>query len=86
VNLEEDGEDKESKRIEQILNSAEQQLGEYFDNVQIFVISRKNGSTYFGRRGMGNLYARRGQVQEWLLEEEEIVRCRARKYAEEEGE
>lgn len=56
-------------------------LGEHFDSVMIFV-SRYDGGDVGSvnvAKGLGNWYARYGQVREWLVKEEEVARIEAKK-------
>lgn len=51
-------------------------LMEHYDSVQIFV-TRYAGAqtgTYRGVCGSGNYYARRGQIQEWIVKENTAAR------------
>ena len=44
-------------------------LMEHFDTVQIFVTRYENEGTTHLRHGSGNVFARRGQIAEWLTKE-----------------
>lgn len=53
------------------------QLGEHFDTVQIFCTRHEQGEecgTVNVAYGVGNWFARRGQVGEWILKEEQSTR------------
>lgn len=57
---------------EMVINAAKM-LGEHFDSVQIFCTRHEggpDGGTFSTSRGVGNFYARYGQVREWLLEQD----------------
>lgn len=76
-------EDTDIKLIEEALNS----LGEHFDTVQIFTtrhVPYTEGGTRSAALGVGNWYARYGQVAEWLVKTDEHTRREVRRY--EEGE
>ena len=66
----------------QVLQKAVDMLSEHFDNVQIFVSRQEDGtrnrSTSFSVRGIGNYFARYGQVKRWLMMSEETDRQMAR--------
>jgi len=59
------------------LKSAAESLGEYFDTVHIFTTrhesGEKNGTLHLNL-GVGNWFARYGQVREWVLVQEESAR------------
>jgi hypothetical protein len=60
-----------------LMDDALQGLGEHFDSVQIFVTRHEageKGGTLAVKRGCGNIYARYGQIREWLIEQDEGVR------------
>lgn len=62
---------------EQLITRAAEQLGEHFDTVQIFVTrheSGEKGGTLHNQSGVGNWYARYGQVREWVDQQEEVAR------------
>jgi len=59
-----------------------EQLGEHFDSVQIFATRHEPGSlggTVTVHLGVGNYYARYGQVCEWMVKQDEWTRVGARK-------
>lgn len=59
-----------------MLKAAAAKLGEHFDTVHIFT-TRYDGrevGTVFVNSGIGNWFARYGQVRDWLLREEEATR------------
>lgn len=66
---------------DRIVKAAEA-LGEHFDSVQIFA-SRKDGPSRDGTlelaHGVGNYFARYGQVRCWLEEQDEKTRHDLRK-------
>lgn len=58
-----------------------QKLGEHFDTVMIFVTRHESGEkngTVRLRFGLGDWYARYGNVREWLVKSEEQIRIDAR--------
>lgn len=60
-----------------IIKSHVNQLMEHFDSVHIFATrDHKKGVTMNIQEGLGNWYARYGQVREWLLCEEESSKRR----------
>ena len=62
---------------EQLIVRAAEQLGEHFDTVQIFVTRHESGDkggTLHNEAGVGNWYARYGQVREWVMQQEEVGR------------
>lgn len=53
------------------------QLMERYDSVQVFVTKHteiENGGTIHFNRGCGNWMARYGQIQEWMIYEDERIR------------
>jgi hypothetical protein len=62
---------------QKLLDDAVQNLGEHYDSVQIFCTrheSGENGGTLAVKKGTGNIYARYGQVREWLIQQDEGVK------------
>ena len=59
-------------------------IGEHFDTVQIFVtcFDAEQG-TCNASYGSGNWFARRGQIQDWLVKKNEETRIDIRKFEEE---
>jgi hypothetical protein len=60
-------------------------LGEHFDSVQIFATNHNasgGGDTRSFTYGVGNFYARYGQVTEWMLRSDEQNRIDERKLSE----
>lgn len=57
------------------------QLGEHYDSVQIFATRSESGQggTVHAEYGVGNWYARFGQVREWLSTQEEVAKESVRK-------
>lgn len=55
------------------LQKAVQELGEYFDAVQIFATWGEDGDTMKADVGCGNWYAREGMVAEWVQSNEARV-------------
>lgn len=74
---ESDKEKEEIKRIQEHLTA----LGEYWDNLQIFVnrtSSDGEGDTIAISLGVGDWYSRYGQVKKWTIKREELARMEAR--------
>jgi len=71
---------KEDAEAQVRLASALSSLGEFYDTVQIFVTKQQDdGDTLGNSGGVGNWFARYGQIQEWLILQEERQRHHARK-------
>ena len=67
------------KALKELVDRHAHQLAEHFDSVQIFV-TRQHGevaSTGSYETGVGNFYARFGQVREWLIIQEQYQRNEA---------
>ncbi len=63
-----------SQSTEDILDGHVAQLMEHFDTVEIFVTSyQPNQTTNYTARGSGNWFARKGQIQEWIMRSDRIV-------------
>lgn len=76
---EEEATEARNSRHLKIVDSHIAQLAEHFDTIQIFVTKREDdASTSALSRGIGNWYARYGQVQIWVVKEDETERdtCR----------
>jgi hypothetical protein len=73
----------ERDRAVEIIDTHVNKLAEHFENVQIFCSRQTIGGEYtFGmQRGAGNVYARQGQVREWLVAKEEEARIESREQA-----
>jgi hypothetical protein len=70
------------KRDRELVAEALTKLGEHFDSVQIFVTRHESGEhngTVKLDKGVGNWFARFGQVKEWEIREEEQTRINARR-------
>jgi len=66
----------------ELVKKAAADLGEYYDSVQIFATRHESGEregTVHAAWGIGNFYARYGQVREWLVTQEEGTRQQVRK-------
>ena len=68
--------DAEKEKLEKIIRDACARLSEHFDTVQIFVTKNPKevpdgdleaGDTPSISRGVGNYFARYGQVHDWLV-------------------
>ncbi len=55
------------------------QLGERFDTIRIFATTHSGSETFSSTSGGGNLYAQLGQVREWLIRQDEMAKCNARR-------
>jgi hypothetical protein len=63
------------------LKKAIHDLGEHFGSVQIFVSTHQPaevGRTVHASAGVGNWYARYGQIREWIIRTEEETKCSVR--------
>lgn len=73
-----DTSDEDLARLQQACES----LGEHFDSIQIFATrhdpDRGNGGTTNASWGSGNWFARKGQIEEWLLKQDERSRIEVR--------
>lgn len=64
-----------------MVQDAAQSLGEHFDSVQIFASRHEaevEGGTVSVHYGLGNWYARKGHVSDWILVQEERTREKVR--------
>lgn len=80
-------EKEQEKRDLAIIDAALEKLTEHFDAAHIFVCRhehnpRKGGSdgTLRMAKGAGNWMARYGQIRQWMIGEEEAVRCDMREH------
>jgi hypothetical protein len=74
--------DEDLKRVQAALNT----LGEHFDTVQILATRHEPGQedgTVHVELGVGNWFARRGQVADWLVRVDEESRSISRQDEEE---
>lgn len=73
--------DAEIDKIRSLVDDACIRLIEHVDSVQIMVtFHAENGETTSSyEKGMGNFFARLGQVSEWLAMQREYERCEARR-------
>ena len=64
-----------------LVKSIASKLAEHYDTVQIFCTKHEGGQggTIHAEWGVGNYYARRGQVLEWIEEQKESTREGVRK-------
>jgi hypothetical protein len=79
----EDGdlESAQQAREEKMVGEVLDKLSEHFDSVRIFVTSRcekepTNWNCY--SEGRGNYYAQRGQIEDWIVREQERTRINER--------
>lgn len=64
------------------VKAACEDLIEHFDTVMIFTTRHESGEldgTVNVRYGLGNWFARKGQIEDWLLKEDEQTREQVRK-------
>lgn len=59
---------------DKVLNRALVVLSEQFETVQIFVTKQSNGEIQDRATGSGNFLARKGQVHEWTVRQDEMQR------------
>lgn len=72
----------EQVKREEVLQQAVQLLREYWDDVQILVLTKDNDAsadTLFFASGQGNIYARIQAAREFIIREEEKTRAEVRK-------
>lgn len=65
---------------------AAQALGEHFDSVQVFATRHEEGTSHGTINihvGVGNWFARFGQVRDWVVKKEEETKVEIRKMEEE---
>jgi hypothetical protein len=77
--------EEQMERVKALVKKAVQELGEHVDTVRIFVTVASDDDSHAHcsyTQGGGNFYAQRGQVQEWLIREDEQCRIEERKDAE----
>jgi hypothetical protein len=70
-----------TEQQQSVLRKAAHDLGEHFDTIQIFVTTHQPaelGGTMHGSLGVGNWYARYGQIREWLIRTDEDAKCSVR--------
>jgi len=65
-----DIEDRQRELDLQLVKDAVKTLDKYFDTVQIFCSRHISNETHFVQDGVGNWYARYGQIGVWLKVEE----------------
>lgn len=73
--------DDKNKDLERVREACDS-LIEHFDTVMIFTTRHESGEldgTVNVRYGLGNWFARKGQIEDWLLKEDECSRINARK-------
>lgn len=73
---------QDGTKDEDRLKKAVSDLSEWFDTVQIFVTRYEggdDGGTLNLGAGDGNYFARRGQVEEWLMKANEEAKIMVRK-------
>lgn len=61
----------------ELLKQTSLKLGEQFDTIHIFATRHESGEKHGTLRfseGVGNWYARYGQIRDWLVREEETTR------------
>lgn len=75
-----EGSRQEGKAELEMIRKHCETLSEHFDSVQIFVSRYEDGNTVSVNDGMGNWFARLGQVQKWAEKQNEEARVEVRKY------
>ena len=71
-----------TKELETMVKKHVAELGEYCKSVKIFVTVEHPDDETISRSynsGCGEWFASYGQIQAWLIEQDEIIRCDARK-------
>lgn len=63
------------EEVRQFIRKCVEMLGQKFDSVQIFASKhhKKTGKTFHAAAGLGNWYARYGQVTEWVNTNEQAA-------------
>lgn len=77
--------DDQEQRTKEIVAKHLNELGEYFDTVRIFVTTGNDNESsrwVSYSEGRGNFYAQKGQIEEWVVREDERIRIDERKDAE----
>ena len=59
----------QARMVEQAL----MQLSEHFDTVTIFTTRHEQGETHVIEEGIGNWFARYGQIKVWVREQESVM-------------
>jgi hypothetical protein len=54
------------------LSAALHSLGEHYDTVQIFISNHEEGATMSLGEGVGNWFARFGQIKVWIVQNEAV--------------
>lgn len=73
-----------TKQIEEKVTKFLSEIGEHAESVRIFLTYPEgNGETGCYTEGRGNFHAQTGQIREWIIRQDEIVRTHARKIQEE---
>jgi hypothetical protein len=70
----------DKKNLDNLVKDHASKLAEHFDSVRIFVTRHNGGDEESAGYtfGIGNYYAQRGQIGEWVTQQEEIERQRMR--------
>ncbi len=71
------GQTPEDRKLIEEIDRAVERLGEHFESVAIFATKRTEdgkGNTASYKRSVGNYYATRGMVHEWLERQKEVDR------------
>jgi len=69
----------EKERAQLIVDKFLKEVGEYVDSAQVFLTFHDGDSTASFEKGMGNFFARHGQVSEWLIMQREFQKNYAKK-------
>ncbi len=75
----------DQKDMEEMVKRRCHELSEHFDTVRIFVTRHRgeDATTEGYSSGVGNFYAQRGQISEWLVKQDEFERLDAKESREE---
>lgn len=72
-----------SDHVQKMADDLVEKLGEHCDSVRVFCTYPEGGGETSGySSGSGNFFAQHGQIHEWLIRQDEIVRAHARKQQE----
>ena len=76
--------DEDHQEKSELIQSLIESIADRFDTIQVFTTSHnpETGETAYIGIGTGNVYARIGQIREWLHLQEEIVNQKAKQISE----
>jgi len=69
----------EKERAQELVDKFIKEVGEFVDTAQIFLTFHDGEMTSSYDKGMGNFFARKGQVDEWLVIQREFEKNYAKK-------